>query len=39
LSNHEPLFDRLSERSIRVRKADRANGENSIFVTMTGRNC
>ena len=27
-SNHERPFDRLPERSIGVRKADRANGEN-----------
>jgi len=35
-SNHERPFDRLSERSIGVRKADRANGKNPILVTITG---
>jgi len=30
-SNHERPFDRLSERSIGVRKADRANGEKPYF--------
>ena len=29
--NHERPFDRLSERSIGVRKADRANGEKPYF--------
>jgi len=34
-SNHERPFDRLSEQSIGVRKADRVNGKRPILVTMT----
>jgi len=30
-SNHERPFDKLSERSIGVRKADRANGRKPVF--------